>query len=79
MDVQDERFRDVGRCEQLEALWCMYCRDTTDTATEHIADAGLAFLARLPRLREVSLDGLPHVTREGAAVFPARVRVEYSA
>ncbi len=37
MDVQDEGFRHVGRCERLEALWCMYCRDTSDAATEHIA------------------------------------------
>jgi hypothetical protein len=37
MDVPDAGFRHVGRCENLEALWCMYCRDTTDAATEHIA------------------------------------------
>lgn len=37
MDVPDAGFRHVGRCERLEALWCMYCRDTGDAATEHIA------------------------------------------
>jgi ankyrin repeat protein len=37
MDVSDAGFRHVGRCENLERLWCMYCRDTTDVATEHIA------------------------------------------
>src|SRR5439155_23269020 len=26
MDVPDEGFRHVGRCENLESLWCMYCR-----------------------------------------------------
>jgi hypothetical protein len=36
------------------------------------------FLAGLPRLREVHLDGLPGVTLEGTRVFPARVRVKYS-
>ncbi len=36
MDVSDLGFRHVGRCENLEALWCMYCRDTSDAATEHI-------------------------------------------
>jgi hypothetical protein len=36
MDVPDEGFRHVGRCEQLEDLWCI-CRDTGDIATEHIA------------------------------------------
>jgi ankyrin repeat protein len=43
MDVPDEGFRHIGRCEQLDGLWCMYCRDTTDVATEHIAG--------LPRLK----------------------------
>jgi len=119
MDVTDAGFRHVGACEKLEGLWCMYCRDTTDAATEHIAgltklksyyagltqitdrsleilgqisslermelyecknitNAGLAFLAHLPRLREVDLHGLPNVTWEGTKVFPAPVRVKYS-
>jgi len=37
MEVSDEGFRHVGRCEQLENLWCMYCREIGDIATEHIA------------------------------------------
>src|SRR6516225_4266030 len=37
MDVPDDGFRHVGRCAQLEKLTCMYCRDTGDLATEHIA------------------------------------------
>ncbi|HYL97651.1 MAG TPA: hypothetical protein VEZ90_01765, partial [Blastocatellia bacterium] len=36
MDVPDAGFRHVGACAQLQALWCMYCRQTTDAATEHI-------------------------------------------
>jgi len=120
MDVADAGFRHVGACRELEGLWCMYCRETTDAATEHITgltklktyyagltqitdrsletlglmssldrleffeckkvtDAGLVFLARLPRLREVELHGLPGVTHEGTKVFPATVRVNYSA
>ena len=95
----------------------MYCRDTTDAATEHIAglrihyyyagltqitdrsleilgrmpslevvdlfetkgvtDAGLRHLIALPRLREVSLSGLPNITLEGTKVFPAHIRVNY--
>lgn len=43
MDVRDEGFRHVGRCTRLEHLWCMYCRDTTDAATAHLAE--------LPNLR----------------------------
>lgn len=119
MDVRDDGFRHVGRCEGLERLWCMYCRDTGDAATEHLAglarlqsyyagqtkitdrsleilsgmeslerlefwscagltNAGIAHLVRLPRLREVSLDGLPNVTRGVLALFPAGVRVSYS-
>ena len=119
MDVSDEGFRYVGRCEQLEALHCMYCEKTSDTATEHltglrklkkyqawgtqitdrsldslgriqtlehvlfykcgaITDAGLMFIARLPQLREVSLECLQQVTADAAAIFPASVRVNYS-
>jgi hypothetical protein len=37
MDVQDAGFQHVGRCGRLEQLWMMYCRDTTDEATAHIA------------------------------------------
>ena len=37
MDVSDDGFRHVGRCTKLENLWCMYCRDTGDVATGHIA------------------------------------------
>jgi hypothetical protein len=36
MDVPDAGYRHVGRCEQLDTLILMYCRDTTDAATEHI-------------------------------------------
>jgi len=35
---QDEGFRHIGRCEQLERLWCMYCPNTGDRATEYLAD-----------------------------------------
>jgi hypothetical protein len=116
--VQDAGFVHVGRSSKLERLTCMYCRDTTDAATQHIADlrikyyyagltkitdrslevlgrmesleqvefyecngvtnAGLPFLASLPRLREVHLDSLPGVTLEGTQIFPARVRVKYT-
>jgi hypothetical protein len=119
MDVSDDGFLHVGRCEQLEDLWCMYCRDTGDVATEHltglarlksyyagatqitdrslellgslltleklefwecagITNVGVAHLAGLPQLREISINGSPNVTREGMAVFPETVRVNYS-
>jgi hypothetical protein len=118
MDVRDDGFRHVGRCEKLEKLTCMYCRDTSDIATQHIAglsglkyyyagqtqitdrsleilggltsleeielsacagisDAGLVHIARLPRLKKVSVHAAPRVTRAGIAVFPADVRVDF--
>lgn len=43
MDFTDEGFCHVGRCEGLRELWCMYCRETGDLATEHIVG--------LPRLQ----------------------------
>jgi len=118
MDVPDSGFRHIGHCENLEALWCMYCQDTGDEATGHIAglkrlknyyaghtritdrsleilssvssleslsfwqcpgltDAGIANLSGLPNLREVTLDGLPGVTKNVLSVFPPRVRVNF--
>lgn len=37
MDLPDAGYAHIGRCQQLEALILMYCRDTTDAATEQIA------------------------------------------
>ena len=34
-----------------------------------VSDRGLTFLAKLPKLREVALAGLPRVTQVGAASF----------
>ncbi len=97
----------------------MYCRETTDAATRHIAglaaletyyagktkitdeslailsgltalqrltfwetagvtNAGVALLARLPRLQELTLEGLPHVSAEVVAAFPPHVQVSYA-
>lgn len=41
MDVPDEGFRHVGRCAALEDLWCMYCAETGDAATEQIRNLTL--------------------------------------
>jgi len=97
----------------------MYCRDTGDAATAHIAglrlksyyagmtritdrslellaamrslervqlwhcdgvgEAGVAALARLPRLRELVLQGLPAVPRAVARHFGADVRIRWHA
>jgi hypothetical protein len=41
--VRDAGFRHIGRCLRLTRLACMYCRDTTDDATAHIADLPLRY------------------------------------
>ena len=41
--MNDDAFRHVGRCARLHRLTCMYCRDTTDLATEHIAGLQLKY------------------------------------
>ncbi|MGC4045969.1 MAG: hypothetical protein QM758_19425 [Armatimonas sp.] len=60
IDVSDSGFRHVGRCEQLEELSCMYCRETTDAATEHLT--GLAnlrtYYAGMTRITDRSLEVL---------------------
>jgi hypothetical protein len=43
-----------------------------------VTDAGLSFLARLAKLREVYLDHLPGVTLEGTRVFRPDLRLYYS-
>jgi hypothetical protein len=60
MDVSDDGFRHVGRCERLEDLWCMYCRDTGDVATGH--------LAGLPNLKSYYA-GLSQITDESLKVL----------
>ena len=58
MDVQDAGFRHVGRCTRLERLWCMYCRDTTDAATEHLADLShlKSYYAGMTKITDRSLE-----------------------
>ena len=81
MDVSDEGFRHVGRCHQLESLILMYCRDTTDLATEHIqalpnlkkyhagytqiTDRSLEMLSQMSSLEELSFEGCKWITDAG--------------
>ena len=117
MDVPDEGYRHVAGTK-VESLVLMYCRDTTDRATEHLAtmttlkkyfvsynritdrtpeilsgitsleeltfdscagltNDGIKALARLPRLRSVSVGGMPRVTNAIVPAFPPHVRVNY--
>lgn len=119
MDVPDEGYHHVARCVRLESLVLMYCRETTDRATEQVtglpvlrsyfasytrisdrtpellsgmasleevtfdscgglSNAGVAALARLPRLRRVRLSGMRNVTREVVRAFGEGVTVAYA-
>jgi hypothetical protein len=87
MDVSDEGFRHVGRCQRLESLVLMYCRDTTDVATEHIqalpnlkkyhagytriTDRTLEMLSRMSSLEEMSFEGCKRITDAGLAALAA--------
>ena len=80
IDVKDDGFRHIGRCERLERLTCMYCRETTDAATEHIAglrlkyyyagltlitDRSLEILGRMSSLEQVEFYECNGVTDAG--------------
>jgi hypothetical protein len=53
-------------------------RRLTFWETAAITNAGVAMLARLPRLEELSLEGLPHVTADVVSAFPPHVQVTYA-
>jgi len=115
MDVPDAGYRHIGGCRELTSLILMYCRDTTDAATEQITalskltdyfnsyttvtdrtphllsampsleritfdtchrltNAGIAELARLPRLRELRVSGRG-ITPDVASAFGSAVAV----
>ena len=80
IDVKDDGFRHIGRCERLERLTCMYCRETTDAATDHIAGLGIRYyyagltlitdrsleiLGRMPSLEQVEFYECKAVTNGG--------------
>ena len=85
MDVPDRGYRHVGRCTELESLVLMYCRETTDAASEHIT--GLAklrkyfasynritdrtpeILSGMPSLEEVTFDTCAKLTTVGVAAL----------
>jgi Leucine Rich repeat len=85
MDVPDEGYRHIGRCARLESLVLMYCRDTTDAATEHIrsltrlkkyfasytriTDRTPEILSGIPSLEEITFDTCMGVTDRGIAAL----------
>jgi hypothetical protein len=57
IDFQDDGFRHVGRCRNLERLTCMYCRETGDAATEHILGLAIQYYyAGLTQITDRSLE-----------------------
>jgi ankyrin repeat protein len=67
---RDDGFRHIGRCERLERLVCMYCRDTTDISTEHIAGLQLkSYYAGLTQITDRSLEILGRMTSLEAIEF----------
>jgi len=54
---QDDGFRHIGRCRNLERLTCMYCRETGDAATEHIKGLAIKYYyAGLTQITDRSLE-----------------------
>lgn len=90
MDVSDDGFRHVGACTQLENLWCMYCRDTGDVATGHIAglrlksyyagktritDRSLEILSQMPSLEKLEFWETAGITDAGIAALAGLPRL----
>jgi hypothetical protein len=68
--ITDRSLEILGSMDSLEQIELYECLQVTD--------AGVPFLARLPNLREVHLDGLPGVTLAATAVFRPGVHVFHS-
>ena len=69
--ITDRSLEILGKMPSLERLAFWQCAG--------LSDAGIAHLTALPHLREISLDGLPGITRAAPSLFPTHVRVNYSA
>jgi hypothetical protein len=91
MDVPDDGFRHVGACTKLEKLWCMYCRDTGDRATEFVAqlpqlklyyagatqitDRSMQMLARMTTVESVELWEVAGISNDGVSALAALPRL----
>jgi hypothetical protein len=91
MGVPDEGYRHIGRCEALEALTLMYCRDASDRATELITplrtlrqffasytrmtDRSLELLSEMTSLEKVELVACAGITDAGAVALARLPRV----
>ena len=60
--ISDPGFRHIGRCKTIDRLTCMYCRDTTDAATEQIIGLPLRYYyAGLTQITNRSLELLGRI------------------
>ncbi|HYW49064.1 MAG TPA: hypothetical protein VE861_00585 [Gemmatimonadaceae bacterium] len=85
MDVPDEGYRHIAKCTGMENLVLMYCRDTTDAATAHIAplpalrsyyasytqvtDRTPELLSGIPALESVTFDSCARLTDPGITML----------
>ncbi|HUH06647.1 MAG TPA: hypothetical protein VML96_02465 [Egibacteraceae bacterium] len=91
MDIRDEGYVHVGGCERLESLVLMYCRETTDVATEHITglpglkkyfasytritDRTPQLLSGMPSLESITFDSCAGLTTAGIASLASLPRL----
>ena len=85
MDVPDNGYRHIGKCQNLQSLVLMYCSDTSDAATEHImalpnlrkyfasytqiTDRTLELLSQINSLEEITIYGCPGLTNAGVVAL----------
>ena len=83
MDIPDAGYRHVAQCGSLESLILMYCRETTDAATEHlpglkklrryfnsyttITDRTPEILSTMDSLEDITFDNCHQLTNGGIA------------
>jgi hypothetical protein len=93
-DITDAATRHVAGLAALESYYASKTQITDESMTilselsglqrltlyeiVGITNAGVARLARLPRLRALSLEGLPHVSADVLSVFAPHVEVTYA-
>ena len=92
IDMTDAGFRHVGQCADLERLTCMYCRETGDAGTAHIAglrslryyyagltqitDRSLEILGGIASLETIELYECLHVTDAGLVFLASLPRLK---
>ena len=67
--ITDRSLEMLGRVSSLESIEFHEC--------SRITNAGVALLAGLPNLRELTIKDSPKVTREAFAKFSANVRIKH--